>query len=106
MLPAYTPLPPDVPRENYAANLGVHYQLIPYRGDTFGARLSSTAFGNTPGAAMQLERGDMIVRLDGQPIRRPEDVLAHVAQTTVEFVNIRTGRIESRIVQLPGQIAR
>ena len=105
ILPPYTPPPPDMPRENFAANLGIHYQLIPFR-DAFGARLSRTASGNTAGAAMQLERGDMIVRLDGQPIRGPEDVLAHFARTTVEFVNIRTGRIEARVVVLPGPIPR
>jgi hypothetical protein len=106
LLPPYTPPPQDMPQENYAANLGIHYQLIPLRGDSFGVRLSRTALGNTPGAAMRLERGDMIVRLDGQPIRSPDDVLSHFDQTSVEFVNIRTGRIETRIVQLPGPIAR
>jgi hypothetical protein len=106
LLPPYTPPPRDVPQEDHAANLGMYYQLIPYEGDTFGARLSRTAYGNTPAAAIRLERGDMIIRLDGQPIRRPEDVLAHVDRTTIEFINIRTGRIETRIAQLPGQIAR
>ena len=74
MLPPYTPLPADVPPENYAANLGIHYQLIARDGDTFGVRLSRTAFGNTPAAAIQLELGDMIIRLDGQSIHKPEDV--------------------------------
>jgi hypothetical protein len=105
-LPDYTPSPPDMPQESYAANLGMHYQLIPYEGGTLGARLSRTAYGNTPAAIMQLERGDMIIRLDGQPIHRPEDVLSHVDQTAVEFVNIRTGKIETRSVQLPGQAPR
>jgi hypothetical protein len=103
MLPAYTPLPPDVPQEIYAANLGMHYQLMPYEGDTFGARLSRTATGNTPAAVIQLELGDMIIRLDGQPIKKAEDVLAHIDQTTVDFINIRTGKVETRAVQLPGQ---
>ena len=106
MLPPYTPLPADVPPENYAPNLGIHYQLIPRNDGTFGARLSRTAFGNTPAAAIQLELGDMIIRLDGQPIRKPEDVLNHIDQTTIEFVNIRTGGVETRVVQLPGQVAR
>jgi hypothetical protein len=53
-----------------------------------------------------LERGDMIVRLDGQPIKKPEDVLAHVDQTSVEFINIRTGKLETRVIQLPGQAGR
>ncbi|MDR3636243.1 MAG: caspase family protein [Isosphaeraceae bacterium] len=105
-LPPATPLPADVPPENYAANLGIHYQLIPYEGDTLGARLSRSAAGNTPAAGLQLERGDMIVRLDGQPIRRPEDVLGHVGRTTLEFVNIRTGKVEERVVQLPAQVVR
>ncbi len=37
VLPPFTPLPADVPPENYAANLGIHYQLIPYEGGTLGA---------------------------------------------------------------------
>ena len=106
VLPPFTPLPADVPPENYAANLGIHYQLIPYEGGTLGTRLSRTAFGNTPAAAIQLELGDMIIRLDGQPIRKPEDVLNHIDQTTIQFVNIRTGGIETRVVQLPGQVGR
>ena len=106
ILPPFTPLPADVPPENYAPNLGIHYQLIPRSDGTFGARLSRTAFGNTPAAAIQLELGDMIIRIDGQPIRKPEDVLNHIDQTTIEFVNIRTGGVETRVVQLPGQVAR
>ena len=34
-LPPDTPLPPDVPPEHFAANLGIHYQLIPFKGDSF-----------------------------------------------------------------------
>lgn len=105
-LPPATPLPADVPPENHAPALGIHYQLIPYEGDTFGARLSRSASGNTPATALQLERGDMIIRMDGQPIRGPEDVLGHVGRTSFDFVNIRTGRVESRVVQLPAQVVR
>ncbi len=105
-LPPYTPLPPDVPREIFAPNLGIHYQPIPLAGGTLGARLSRTASGNSPGAAIGLELGDMIIRLDGQPIAKPEDVLAHIDQTSVEFVNIRTGKAETRFVQLPPQAAQ
>jgi type II secretory pathway component PulC len=105
-LPPYTPLPPDVPREIFAPNLGIHYQPIPLAGGTLGARLSRTATGNAPAAAIGLERGDMIIRLDGQPITKPEDVLAHIDHTSVEFVNIRTGKTETRNVQLPPQAAQ
>jgi hypothetical protein len=105
-LPAYTPPPQDVPKETFAANLGIHYQPIPLAVGTIGARLSRTATGNAPAAAIGLELGDMIIRLDSQPITKPEDVLAHVDQTSVEFVNIRTGKAETRVVQLPGQAAQ
>lgn len=103
-LPPHTPLPPDVPPEIFAANLEIHYQLMPLGGDTFGVRLSRTASGNSPAAAAKLELGDMIVKLDGMPIMSSQDVLNHVDETTVEFVNIRTGKVETRTVQLPGQI--
>jgi C-terminal processing protease CtpA/Prc len=94
------------PPETYAAKLGIHYQLIPREGETLGARLSRTAIGNTPAAGIQLELGDIIIRVDGQPIRKLQDVLNHIDQTTIEFVNIRTGKVETRVVQLPGQVAR
>ncbi len=105
-LPPFTPLPPEVPREIFAPNLGIHYQPIPLAGGTIGARLSRTATGNVPAAAIGLELGDMIIRLDSQPITKPEDVLAHIDQTSVEFVNIRTGKAETRVVQLPAQAAQ
>jgi hypothetical protein len=104
-LPPYTPLPDSVPREQYAANLGMHYQLVP-QGEAFGARLSRNASAGTPVGAIRLERGDMVVRLDGLPIRGPADVLAHYGRTTVEFVDIRTGTLRTEIVQLPGAAGR
>jgi hypothetical protein len=105
-LPPHTPLPPDVPPERYAANLGVHYQLMPYEGDTFGVRLSRTANRNKPAGAIGLERGDMIIRLDDQPIRDPQDVLNHIDRTKVELIDIQTGKIATRVVQLPGRVVR
>jgi hypothetical protein len=105
-LPAYTPLPDSVPREQYAANLGMHYQLVPSGDDTVGARLSRNASAGTPVGALRLERGDMIVRLDGQTIRTPADVLAHYGRTTVEFVDIRTGALKTETAQLAGATGR
>ncbi len=102
-LPAYTPLPDDVPRELFAANLGMNDQLIALGSDAFGARLSRTAAADTPAGALRLERGDMIIRLAGQPIRAREDVLSHFSQTSVEFINIRTGRLQMAYVQLLGE---
>jgi hypothetical protein len=102
-LPSYTPLPDDAPEELFATNLGIHYQLIGLGGDAFGARLSRTISAGTPADGLRLERGDMIVKLDGQPIRSAEDLLSHVSRTSVDFINIRTGRLQSAYIQLPGE---
>ncbi len=86
----------------YAPNLGINYTLVPY-GASYGARLTANAAPGTPAGAIGLEAGDTITALDGQPINGPQDVLAHVAQTTVTFVNVRTGGAETRVTVLPGQ---
>jgi hypothetical protein len=104
-LPPYTPLPDTVPPEQYAANLGMHYQLVPL-GDAFAARLSRNASAGTPVGSLRLERGDMITRLDGQPIRAAADFLAHSGRTTVEFIDIRTGAPRTEVVQLPSPAGR
>jgi hypothetical protein len=104
-LPPYTPLPESIPPEQYAENLGMHYQLVA-DGDGIGARLSRSATPGTPVGALRLERGDMIVRLDGRPVRTPADVLAHYGRTTVEFVDIRTGALRTEVVQLRGAPGR
>jgi hypothetical protein len=104
VLPAYTPLPDDVRREPFAANLGMHYQLIEVGDGVFGARLSRTASGGTPAGSLRLELGDMVMRLDGQPIHGTEDVLNHVAATSVDFINICTGKAQIAYVQLPENV--
>jgi S1-C subfamily serine protease len=104
-LPPCTPLPDDVPEERFAENLGIHYQLIGLGGDAFGARLSRTASARTPAGTLRLERGDMIVRLNGQEIRDNEDVVNHIAQTSVEFINIRNGKHQQGFVRLPGEFS-
>jgi hypothetical protein len=101
-LPPYTPLPDTVPAEQYAANLRMHYQLTPNGDGTFGARLSRNAYPGTPVGTIGLERGDTILKIDGQPIRKPEDILAHYGRTTLEFINIRTGQTATNVIQLPG----
>ncbi len=104
VLPAFVPTQAKIPAGNYAANLGIYYELVPY-GGAFGARLSRDASSNTPAGSLRLERGDLIVRLDGQPIREASDVLSHYAQTSVEFIDIRTGQLRMAYVQLPGTVA-
>jgi C-terminal processing protease CtpA/Prc len=99
-LPDSTPPPAGTPREYFAANLGIYYRFIAHRGE-IGARLSRSASANTPAGTLQLVRGDMIIKLDDEPIRKPNDVLNHVDQTRVEFVDIHTGRLRTASVQLP-----
>lgn len=84
----------------YAANLGITYQLDPY-GRSFGARLTQYPRPGSAASQLQLEPGDMIVRLDGQEINGPNDVLNHYARTDVVFVNIRTGRPQAGVVFIP-----
>jgi S1-C subfamily serine protease len=92
---------PAPSQDNYAPNLGISYQLVPY-GGAFGARLTRNPASGSPAAQLQLEPGDMITTLDNQPIYGPNDVLNHSAYTTVVFVNVRTGRPQSGAVFIPG----
>ena len=65
-LPAYTPPPDDAPKELFATNLGMHYQLVPLGKSIFGARVSRTASAGTPAGALQLE-----ARRHDRPARWP-----------------------------------
>ena len=86
----------------YAANLGIYYVLHPYGGGT-GARLTRYPVAGTACAGLRLEPGDMIVSLDGQPIRTHTDVSNHVDRTTLQFIDVRTGQPRSVEVNLPSQ---
>ena len=92
---------PAPTQDQFASNLGIYFQLVPYGGAS-GARLTRYPVAGSPAAQLQLEPGDMITTLDGQPIHGPGDVLNHYAYTTVVFVNVRTGRPQSGAVYLPG----
>jgi hypothetical protein len=100
----FTPPPPEAPVENSAPNIGIFYQLVPYEGK-LGARLSRTSYTG-PAATIPLEQGDMILRIDGQPITKPEDVTNHVDDTTFEFINNRTGNTQTIRLRLPSTVAR
>jgi hypothetical protein len=104
------PAAPTAPRglaagEHFASNLGVYYTLVSLP-NGLGARLTRLAQPGTPASALGLERGDTIVALDDLPIRKPADVLAHVDRTTVRYINVRTGKVQMGVVQLPGQARR
>lgn len=94
------------PREYHAKALGILYRLVPLGSGLYGARLSRTPYANSPLNPLRLEICDMIVELDGQPIRRPDDVMNHVGETDVHYVNIRTGIDDVGKVKLPAQVVR
>jgi hypothetical protein len=95
-------LGPSFIADHYAANIGIHYVLYPY-GGTMGARLSRYPVAGTPCAGLRLEPGDMIVSLDGQPIRTHADVTNHIDRTTLQFIDVRTGKLRYEEVNLPSQ---
>ncbi|QEH31608.1 hypothetical protein OJF2_00730 [Aquisphaera giovannonii] len=87
--------------ETFAAGLGIYYERVDYGDGTFGARLTRDAAPGTPAGTLGLEKGDTIFALDGLRFRTPEDVLNHRAQTTIDFVNIRTGAPQNGSLVLP-----
>lgn len=88
---------------SYSPSLGIFYRLEPY-GRAYGARLTQPPRPDSPLAQpqIQLEAGDLIVGLDGVAITGPHGLEAHVGQTQVTFVNIRTGLREARWCTLSG----
>jgi hypothetical protein len=100
------PLPPDLPQPpiyqgHFAPNLGIYYEPQRYSDGTFGARLIRPPAPNSPAALAGFESGDVILELDGQRLATPSNVLAHTAQTTVRFINVRTGGQEMRTIFIP-----
>lgn len=93
--PQPDPGPPQgggAPQEIWAGNLGIYYTPIGYPDGTFGARITRPPAPNSPAGQVGLEVGDTIYELDGQRFTRPEDVLAHKDQTTVDVINVRNNQ--------------
>ncbi len=97
-----TPRAPMPGSGQVAPNLGITYQFVPY-GRAFGARLTAAPTYGSPAASIGLEPGDLIYALDNQYLRAPADLLAHVGPTTIDFVNVRTGRPQRNVVYVPPQ---
>lgn len=68
---------------------------------TYGARLSRYPVANSAAANLQFEPGDMIVTLDNMTISGPNDVLNHRFQTSMIFINVRTGQPQATQIYLP-----
>jgi S1-C subfamily serine protease len=98
--------PPPGPRGRgpatfVADNLGIRYLPIPLNDGAFGLRLTAAPAPGSPAAQLRLNPGDMVLALDGQPITNPNDLLTHINQTTVDFVNATTNTVLRGVVNLP-----
>jgi hypothetical protein len=89
--------------EVFAKNLGVYYERVPQDDGTFGARITRAPAANSPAGAGRLESGDIILMLDSLPFHTEQDVLNHVAETTVSVIDVRTGRRTELVIQIPPQ---
>jgi hypothetical protein len=86
----------------YSPRLGIYYKLERAGGTTV-ARLTAPPVPGSPLAQdqIQLEEGDRITRLDGTAISGPNELERHFGQTSVTFIDVHTGRHDTRWVYLP-----
>jgi hypothetical protein len=89
-----------VRREFFAPNIGIRFQMVPV-GGAAGARLTQDPIPGGGASQLQVEPGDTIYNLDGLPIREAVDVMNHHGRTEVSFINIRTGRPQAGVMNLP-----
>jgi len=86
----------------YSPRMGIYFNLRPY-GTHFGAQLTQDPFPGSPLSQPQinLKAGDTITHLDGVPLTSALQLEQHHSQTSVTFVNVRTGQIKTRWTNLP-----
>jgi hypothetical protein len=92
----------DISRQGFfAPNLGITYVPVPLGRGTFGARLIRDPQPGSPAGQGGLESGDMIIELDGTPIRGPSDVINHIENTTIRLIDVRTNAPQDTQVFIP-----
>jgi hypothetical protein len=91
--------PAQPPR--FASNLGIYYDPVKLGGKTYGLRVVKDPLPGTPAARLQLGVGDMILKLNGKPIRSSNDVLNRSKQTTVEYFDMTRNERRKVKVILP-----
>jgi formylglycine-generating enzyme required for sulfatase activity/serine/threonine protein kinase len=91
-------------------HLGIWYKKAPRNDGTFGAQLTRDPVQGSPMAQLRmsndtklyrLERRDTIIELGGQGFRTPDDVWNHWFETTMLFVDQRTGQVKSASLTIP-----
>ena len=85
----------------FAQKLGIHYQKVPRPRGKFGAKLTSNPEPNSPAAGLGFEIGDTIIAMDDHPFTKPSDLDNHFANTTVLFIDVRTGQEKMLEIVLP-----
>jgi hypothetical protein len=100
-MPGPNPGGPVNGQEVYAANLAIYYEPVRYDNGSMGVKISRPPAGNSPVASLQFDPGDVIFELDGQRFANPQDVLNHRGETTIDFIDVRTGERRQAVVNLP-----
>jgi hypothetical protein len=85
----------------FASNLGIYYDPVKRRDKTYGLRVVKDPLPGTPAARLQLGVGDVILKLNGKPIRSPDDVLNRRKLTTVEYFDMTRNERRKAKVMLP-----
>ena len=85
----------------------MHSDELVSDGPTSGARLAADPVAGSPllQEQLQLETGDTITHLDGLAVTDAASLENHHGQSSVQFVNVRTGASEARWVFLPAMDA-
>jgi hypothetical protein len=99
--PPASPAPPPASPGFFAKNLGITYRKVAYDDGSFGAELIKDPDADTPAAGLGLERGDIVIEMDGQRFFKTGDVLTHTEETDIVFIDVRTKETRSAKITLP-----
>jgi hypothetical protein len=94
---------PAVATDYFVPNLNAYVSFEPL-GQRYGLKLTRPPLSGSPLLPRQLEPGDMIIEMDGLPLRHPVDVLSHVGATPSVFINTRNDQKTPMQLQLPNQV--
>jgi hypothetical protein len=88
----------------HAPNLGLYFRPEAYRG-ALGLRVTRPLLSGSPLAPWRIGTGDLIVEMDGLPLRHPVDVLTHVGVTSLVVLPAQNGQPLRVQATLPLQVA-
>jgi S1-C subfamily serine protease len=97
--------PGPIQRPHFAPSFGITYRLVPY-GRSYGAQLVQNPVLGTGADRAGLQRGDIVVFLDDQPIYAARDVVRHGGKIVVTYVDFHSGKLKSATTILPPRTGR